>query len=130
MSNTSTSKIIYLFFDTVHLLKNIHDNLLSKRFFQIPQLEIHFLDVFHHIPAGFVNWSSLHKTFNVDMELDLHLRKAPALTYSALHPGNNKQSVRLALAIFDIKKTTAMRQYIDDIDPITPLSLNLYSFGG
>ena len=46
------------------------------RFFQIPQLEINLLDAIHHIP-GFVDWSSLHKTFNVDMELDLHLRKAP-----------------------------------------------------
>ena len=130
MSNPTTSRVIYLFFDTVHLLKNIRVNLLSKRFFQIPDLEIRLLDSIHSIPSGFVNWSSLHKSHNLDIELDLHLRKAPALTYSALHPGNNKQSVRLALVIFDVKTTTAMRLYLHNIDHTTPLFLNLYSLGG
>ena len=36
MSKPTTSRVIYLFFDTVHLLKNIGDNLLSERFSQIP----------------------------------------------------------------------------------------------
>ena len=38
ISDPTTSRVIYLFFDTVHLLKNIRNNLLSKRFFQIPEL--------------------------------------------------------------------------------------------
>ena len=82
MSNPTTSRVIYLFFDIVHLLKNIRINLLSKRFFQISELETRLLDSIHSIPSDFVNWSSLHKSHNLDIELDLHLRKAPAPTYS------------------------------------------------
>ena len=33
-------------------------------------------------------------------ELKRDLRKTPKLSYQALHPGNNKQNVQLALALF------------------------------
>ena len=45
------------------------------------------------------------------MNLQGHLRQAPKLTYRALHPGNNKQSVKLALAIFDPTTTAAIKSY-------------------
>ena len=40
MINSNTSLIVYLFFDTVHLIKNIRNNLIGARFFQIPQLQL------------------------------------------------------------------------------------------
>ena len=60
MKNPMTDKIIYLFYDTVHLVKNIRNN-----------------------------------------------------------------SVPLALAIFDSKTTTAMRQYLQESDYVTPAFLEL-----
>ena len=58
--------------------------------------------------------------------MNSHLRKAPALNYSVLHPGNNtKQSVPPALAIFDSKTTTAVRQYLKESDLETPAFLEL-----
>ena len=74
---------------------------------------------------GHVRCSSLHKVNDYDPSLGCHLRKAPALNYSVLHPGNNKQSVSVALAIFDSKTTTALRQYLKGDDSVTPAFLEL-----
>ena len=125
MKNPMTDKIIYLFYDTVHLVKNIQNNLLGRCFFTVPKFELSILDVLFSIPEGHVRWCSLHKVHDFDLSLNCHLRKAPALNYSVLHPGNNKQSVPLALAIFDSKTTTAMRQYLQESDYVTPAFLAL-----
>ena len=42
------------------------------------------------------------------------LKKAHKLTYSSLHPGNNKQNVKLALAIFDEATIAAVKSYFPD----------------
>ena len=41
-----------------------------------------------------------------------NLKKAPKLTYKALHPGNNKQDVNLALAIFHKTTVAACKSYL------------------
>ena len=51
-----------------------------------------------------------------------HVRKAAKISYQALHPGNNKQSV--ALSIFDPTTITAIRQYFPE-DTTTSFFLNL-----
>ena len=43
-----------------------------------------------------------------------NLRKAPKLTYKATHPGNNKQDVPLALAVFDETTSAAIRSNFPD----------------
>ena len=42
------------------------------------------------------------------------MRKAPKLSYRALHPGNNKQSVPLALAIFHESTIAGVRSYFPE----------------
>ena len=42
----------------------------------------------------------LHSIYDQDSKLLANLRKANKLTYRAMHPGNNKQSVNLALSLF------------------------------
>ena len=42
------------------------------------------------------------------------MRKAPKLSYKSLHPGDNKQSVPLALAIFDPSTAVAITEYFPD----------------
>ena len=125
MLNPFTSQTVYLMFDTVHLIKNIRNNLLGARFFQIPQLQLEIQELTHIVPAGNVHWSSLHKVHNADLSINFHLRKAPSLNYQSLHPGNSKQSVPLALAIFDNKTSAAMREYLKDADTVTPAFLEL-----
>jgi hypothetical protein len=90
----------YVFFDSVHLLKNIRNNLLNARKFVFPAMDFEVCGTQIVSEPGFVSWGDLHKIHDVDKNLDAHLRKAPKLTYKALHPGNNKQCVGLALGVF------------------------------
>ena len=48
------------------------------------------------------------------------MRKAPKIAYQSLHPGNNKQSVPLTLAIFDLTTTTAIRIFPEEITTSFP----------
>ena len=105
---------IYLMYDTVHLVKNIRNNLLASRFFQIPEFSCITNGISIHVTAGNVRWSHLHQVHAKDLELNAHLRKAPKVGYKVLHPGNNKQSVPLALAIFEETTFTAIRSYLPE----------------
>ena len=125
MINPNTSLTVYLLFDTVHLIKNIRNNLIGARFFQIPQLQLELQELTLIVPAGNELWRSLHKVHDADHSLNFHLRKAPSLNYQALHPGNNKQSIHLALAIFNSKTSAAMRECLKDEDIVTPAFLEL-----
>ena len=77
--------ITYLFFDTVHLVKNIRNNLLNYKRFIFPQFEFRgFYDPIV-VPAGEISWRLLHNVHDRDQALQSHLRQAPKLTYRALH---------------------------------------------
>lgn len=52
--------------------------------------------------------------FDLDSKLPAHLRKANKLTYRSLHPGNNKQSVSLALSIFHESTIVGVRSYFPE----------------
>ena len=101
-------------FNTVHLVKNIRNNLISSRFFHVPQFLFNLEDIVFNIPPGFVIWSHLHQVHTRDLTLNSHLKKAPKLSYSVLLPGNNKQSVPLALAVFEPTTTSAIRSYFPE----------------
>ena len=89
----------YVFFDSVHILKNIRNNLLNSRKFVFPAMDFAVGDTEIISEPGYIAWGDLHKIYDTDKKLDAHLRKAPKLTYSALHPGNNKQCVSLAIGV-------------------------------
>ena len=61
--------------------------------------------------AGFTRWVDLYSIYNKDKELKNNLKKTPKSSYLALHPGNNKQNVRLALAVLHETTITAARNY-------------------
>ena len=65
-------------------------------------------------PPGYISWCDLHKIFEKDSKLKGNLKKAPKLTYEVLHPGNKKQSVPLALSIFDETTIAACRSYFPE----------------
>ena len=59
-----------------------------------------------------------------ETHLQAHLRKAPKITYQMTHPSNNKQSVRLTLAIFQECITAAMKSYFPNrLDAVNFLAL-------
>ena len=64
-----------------------------------PTFELNNLRDTIYVPNGYVDWALLHSVYEKDQNLEAHLKKAHTLTYRATHPGDNKQSVPLALAI-------------------------------
>ena len=102
----------YVWFDTVHLMKNIRNNLLNRKKFVFPAFHFDLNGVIIGSEAGYITWGDLHKIYDIDLTMDGNLRKARKLTYQSLHPGNNKQSVSLALSIFDETTIAACRCYI------------------
>ena len=103
----------YLYFDNIHLIKNVRNNLLNRKFV-FPEFSCNLFRDEIHVPAGFISWNSLYKVYEKDETLGGNLRKAHKLTYRAIHPGNNKQSVSLALAIFDETTSAAIRSYFPE----------------
>ena len=105
-------KKTYLFYDTVHLLKNIRNNLLNGKKFVFPEfMHNNNLYINIHCPAGYIRWGNLYNIYDNDKELKGNLRKAPKLSYQALHLGSNKQNVPLALAIIHESTIAAAMSY-------------------
>ena len=67
------------------------------------------LNIDINFPAGFIQWKDLHNIY--DKGLSANLNKAPKLSYQALHPGNNNQSVPLAVAIIHETTIAAVRSH-------------------
>ena len=56
----------------------------------------------------------MHDTYEKDCTLQANLRKTPRLNLKVLHPGNNKQSLPLALAIIHETTTAAIESYFPE----------------
>ena len=60
------------------------------------------------IPNGFTSWETFYDVYEKDSKSQENLRKAPKLASGTIHTGNNKQSMPLALTIFDEPTTAAI----------------------
>ena len=107
----SIEKKIYLFYDSVHLVKNIRNNLLNGKRFIFPEFKFNSSTFSIFVPAGEISWRLLNDVYDRDQKLEGNLRKAPKLTYGTLHPGNNKQNVQLALNIFHETTIASIQSY-------------------
>ena len=94
-------KRCFLFYDNVHLIKNIRNNLLYYKKYVFPAFEFTIGDWTVSSDPGFIALADFHRLHEKDNSLEAYLRKAPKLNQKSLHPGNNKQDVQLALSIFD-----------------------------
>ena len=63
---------------------------------------------------GYITWSDLHNVYNKDNALNAKLRKTPKLISKALPPGDNRQNVSLAVAIFHETTIAACESYFPD----------------
>ena len=55
-----------------------------------------------------------HDVFQKDSLLQANLRKAPKITHKVLHPGNCKQNVSVAVAIFYETTSAALTSYFPE----------------
>ena len=78
------------FFDTVHLLKNIRNNLLNAKKVVFSEFSSNQGNIQLHCPQGYIGWADLYNIYDNEKELKGNLRKAPKPSYQALYPGNNK----------------------------------------
>ena len=67
-----------------------------------------------NLDAGEITWELLHDVYDNDENLPGNLKKAFKLTYKSFHPGDNKQSVSLALSIFDATTSAAIESDYPD----------------
>ena len=105
---------IYLLHDAVHLIKNVRNNLLNYKRFVFPGFEYGGFKDTITFQGGDISWKLFHDVFEKDSLLDAHLRKAPKMTHKVLHPGNCKQNVSVALAIFHETTSAALTSYFPE----------------
>ena len=95
-------------------MKNIRNNLLNNKRFLFPVFS--FSGFYDQINCygGEISWKLFHDVYEKDEKLQSNLRKAPKISAKVIHPGNNKQSVPLALAIFHETKSAAITSYFPE----------------
>ena len=71
---------IYLFFDTVHLIKNVRNNLLNRKRFLFPSFTFTGFYDDITVPGGDISWRLLHQVREKDEELEGNLKAAPAIS--------------------------------------------------
>ena len=139
---------IYLFYDTVHLVKNVRNNLLGRKRFIFPSYPFIGFSKDTIVQGRAIPWKLLHDTHEKDEFCISTLRKASILTKQVshifmkyfhhvklsfqnilwtticnnfiwcsqvLHPGDHKQSVSTALAIFHETTIAALVSYFPDL---------------
>ena len=105
------SQKIYLCFDIVHLIKSIRNNLLNKKGLIFPAFTFENFSDLINGEGGEISWKLLHDTYEKGFTLQANLCKALRPNLKVLHPGNNEQSLPLALAIIHEKTTAAIESY-------------------
>ena len=120
------SRKIYLCYDAVHVIKNARNNLLKCKRFIFPPFGFSGFKDPINAPGGEIAWKTFHDVFGRDPNLHANLRKAPKLTTKVLHPGNCKQNVPNALAIFDETTIAAVKSYFPE-KASAPVNLTLCS---
>ena len=87
---------------------------MKCKWFIFPQFEFSGFKDPINVPGGEIAWKSFHDVFERDASLHANLREAPKLTAKVLHPGNCKQNVPNALAIFDETTIAAVKSYFPE----------------
>ena len=89
-------------------------NLLNNKRFLFPAFN--FSGFYYQIncDGGEISWKLFHDVYEKDEKLQSNLRKAPKISPKVIHPGNNKQSIPLALAIFHETTSAAITTYFPE----------------
>ena len=105
---------IYLLHDAVHLIKNVRNNLWNYKRFIFPAFEYDGFENSISFKGGQISWKLFHDVSGEDSLLEANLRKAPKITHKVFHPGNCKQNVPVALAIFDESTSAGLTSYFPE----------------
>ena len=106
--------MIYMFFDSAHLMKSIRNNHLNCKRSLFPAFSSTVLYDNVYVTGGEISCVLSNKVYDQDSLIQANMRAAPALTSKVLHPGNCKQSVHVALAIFEQSTCAAIQKYFSE----------------
>ena len=67
-----------------------------------------------NVTEGYLSWGDFHLVHERDQKLKANLRKAPKIGYKVLHPGSNKQSLPLALAVIHDTTIVGFKHYLPE----------------
>ena len=95
-------------------MKNVRNNVFNAKKLVFPSFTFNVQGVVINSPYGYISWSDLHSNYDQDSKLPANSRKANKLTSRAMHPGNNKQSVNLALSTFYESTIAASKSYFPE----------------
>ena len=113
------------------IILKVLNNLFNAKKFVFPSFTFNVQGVVTNSPDGYISWSDLHSIFDQDSKLPANLRKANKLAYRAMHPGNNKQFVNLALSFnFFMKVQLLLVKAIFQKENIFPVFFHLFIHGG
>ena len=62
------------------------------------------------VPDGYISRRIFYEVHEREENFQAHLRKSPKIRYKATHPGNNKLSAPLTLAIFQESMTAVIKK--------------------
>ena len=66
---------VYLFFDAVHLIKNVRNNLLATKRLIFPPFSFNGFQEKLDVPGGEISWKLLHDVHDIDKSLSANLKK-------------------------------------------------------
>ena len=111
LKHSENETVTYLFFDNVHLIKNIRNCMLNAKKLVFPSFSLNINEEETESSPGYIAWSDLRLIYDEDCKLSANLRNAHKLTFKSLHPFNNKKNVSLTLNIFDQSTIAACKCY-------------------
>ena len=77
-----TDDLTSTFYDTMHIMKNIRNNLLNRKKFVFPDFIYNDgLNIDINFWAGIIQWKDLHDIYDKEKRLSANLNKAPKLSY-------------------------------------------------
>ena len=95
-------------------MKNIRNDLLNYKWFTLSSFKFDDFQDTINVPGGEKKLKFFHDVHEKDALLESNLGKVPKLNRKVLHPGNYKQNVPAALAIFHETNASAFQTYFSD----------------
>ena len=95
-------------------IKNVRNNLLNYKRFIFPAFEYDGFEDPISFKGDQIFWKLFHDIFEKDSLLEVNLRRAPRIAHKVLHPGNCKQNVLVAIAIFHESTSAALTSYFPE----------------
>ena len=69
----------HLFYDIVHLMKNVRNNLVNKEKLVYPKFSFDLFEDKIEVNDGYMDWRLLHQVHEKDQRLHANLKKAPKI---------------------------------------------------